>query len=140
MAAKQAFIVLALIMATIGLTLANIPNLTGNWTGSFKGYEKGIGYLEENKTGTLTIMISEQKGRLFTGNLTDNSSLVQNNQEQSMEGFSGVIGLDNKTLYMAEYNKGYDIGTVLSNDTIELIYLEDGETAGAIIDTFHRTK
>jgi hypothetical protein len=48
--------------------------------------------------------------------------------------------LDNKTLYMAEYDMGYDIGTVLSNDTIELLYLEDGEKGGAFIDEFHRVK
>jgi hypothetical protein len=50
--------------------------------------------------------------------------------------------LDNKTLYIAEYEKGYDIGTVLSNDTIELIYIEDGaeETAGAYITNFNQIK
>jgi hypothetical protein len=59
---------------------------------------------------------------------------------QETEGFSGIIASDNKTLYMAEYDRGYDIGTVLSDDTIELAYLEDGENGGAFIDEFHRVK
>jgi uncharacterized membrane protein YbaN (DUF454 family) len=37
MAAKQAFVIVALMMATIGLSIADIPNLAGDWTGSFKG-------------------------------------------------------------------------------------------------------
>jgi hypothetical protein len=41
---------------------------------------------------------------------------------------------------MAEYDMGYDIGTVLSNNTIELLYLEDGEKGRAFIDEFHRVK
>jgi hypothetical protein len=140
MASKLAFVIVALMMATIGLSIADIPNLTGNWTGSFKGYEKGAGYLDENKTGTLNIVIAEQRGRLFTGTFAENSSLTQKNQGHWTEGFSGVIGLDNRTLYIAEYDKGYDIGTILSNDNIELLYLEDGANAGVYIDTFYRMK
>ena len=41
---------------------------------------------------------------------------------------------------MTEYDGGYDVGTVLSSDTIELLYLEDGEKGGAFIDEFHRVK
>lgn len=84
------------------------------------------------------MIISEQRGRLFTGNLSTNSSLNHTDLGLGTEGFSGIIGLDNRTIYMAEYDKGYDIGTITSNDTIELAYLEDGEKAGAFIDRFHR--
>ena len=63
-----------------------------------------------NKNEALTLVISEQNGRLFTGNLSELG--------QDIEGFSGIIALDNKTFYMAEYDMGYDIGTVLSYDTI----------------------
>ena len=130
MAAKLAFAVAALMLATMGLSMADIPNLVGNWTGSYEGYANGIGY--KNETGALSLVISEQKGRLFTGNLSELG--------QGTGGFSGVIALDNKTFYIAEYDMGYDIGTVLSNDTIELLYLEDGEKGGAFIDEFHRVK
>jgi hypothetical protein len=142
MAAKQAFVIMALMMATIGLSMADIPNLTGNWTGSFKGYDKSVGYMDVNKTGGLNMTVSEQSGRLFTGNFSMNFSLPQTGPVQETEGFSGAIGLDNKTLYIAEYDRGYDIGNILSSDNIELIYIEDGagETAGAYILSLNRIK
>ena len=49
MAAKQAFAVAALMLATIGLSIADIPNLVGNWSGSYEGYANDIGY--KNETG-----------------------------------------------------------------------------------------
>ncbi len=134
MAAKLAFVLAALMLATVGLSIADIPNLVGNWTGSYEGYVNDIGYT--NATGALTLAISEQKGRLFTGNLTGNLSELG----KDVGGFSGVIALDNKTFYMAEYDMGYDVGTVLSNDTMELLYLEDGKTGRVFIDEFHRVK
>jgi hypothetical protein len=132
MAAKLAFALAVLILATIGLSIADIPNLVGNWTGSYEGYVNNIGYT--NATDALTLTISEQKGRLFTGNLSGNLSGLG----KEVGGFSGVIALDNKTFYMAEYDMGYDAGTMLSNDTIELLYLEDGKTGRVFIDEFHR--
>jgi hypothetical protein len=130
-------------LSLTGASMADIPNLVGNWTGSFEGYEKSIGYMNSDETGALTMVISEQKGRLFTGNFSFNFSLNETGQGQRDEGFSGIIGLDNKTLYISEYDRGYDIGTITSNDTIELAYLEDGETgktAGAFIDKYQRLR
>jgi hypothetical protein len=142
MATKEIVIIVALMMAAVGLSAADIPNLIGNWTGSFQGYTKNAHYMDVNKTGNLIMTISDQKGRAFTGNFTINSSLPQTGLVQRTEGFSGIIGWDNKTLYFAEYDKGYDIGTVLSNDSIEAIYIEDGngETAGAYFCSYHRIK
>jgi hypothetical protein len=129
---KLVFALVALMLATIGLSAAEIPNLVGNWTGTYEGYANGIGYKATNETGAITLVISEQLGRLFTGNLTELG--------QGTAGVSGVIALDNQTFYMTEYDGGYDIGTILSSDTIELLYLEDGEKGGAFIDEFHRVK
>jgi hypothetical protein len=140
MAAKLASIIAGLMLAIIGLSAADIPNLAGNWTGSFEGYENGMGYVNANETGTFTMMISEQTGRLYAGNFSLNVSSNPKDLRMKTEGFSGIIALDNKTLYMAEYDSGYDIGTVISNDTIELDYLEDGQNAGAFIEIFHRMK
>jgi hypothetical protein len=140
MAIKEIFVIVALMMAAVGISTAEIPNLIGNWTGSFQGYDKHAGYMDVNETGSLYMIISDQRGRVFTGNFTINFSLPQTGLVQMTEGFSAVIGWDNKTLYFAEYDKGYDIGTVLSNDSIEAIYIEegDGETAGAYICSYHR--
>ncbi len=134
MAARLAFIVAVLTLAAIGHSVADIPNLLGNWTGSYEGYVNNIGFA--NATDALTLTISEQKGRLFTGNLSGNVSGLG----KEVGGFSGVIALDNKTFYMAEYDMGYDVGTMLSNDRIELLYLEDGDTGRVFIDEFRRVK
>ncbi len=142
MAIKETFVVVALMMAAVGLSTAEIPNLIGNWTGSFQGYDKNADYVDVNETGSLYMTISDQMDRAFTGNFTTNYNLPKIGLVQMTEGFSGVIGWDNKTLYFAEYDKGYDIGTVLSNDSIEAIYIEegDGETAGAYFGSYHRIK
>jgi len=130
MVAKAVFFMTALMLAIIGLSVAEIPNLVGNWTGSYEGYEQGTGYM--NYTGAL-MTVSEQKGRLFTGNFSD--------LDQWKKGFAGIIALDNSTLYISEYDHmGYAIGTIISNDMIELDYLENGKPAGAFIDEFHRVK
>jgi len=141
MDAKQTIVIAVLLVATIGLSVAEIPNLVGNWTGSFKGYDKDS-YIDANGTGNLNMIISEQRGQAFIGNFILNYSSPQTGLVQQTEGFSGAIGLDNKTLYIAEFDRGYDIGTILSNDTIEAIYIEDGteEMAGAYITTYHRIK
>ncbi len=129
---KLVFGLAALMFATIGLSAAEIPNLVGNWTGSYEGYANGIGYKAANETDAITLVISEQQGRLFTGNLRE--------MGQGTAAVSGVIALDNQKFYMTESDGGYDIGTVLTSDTIELLYLEDGEKGGAFIDEFHRVK
>jgi hypothetical protein len=127
---RSVFALLTLIFATIGLSAAEIPNLVGNWTGMYEGYANSGSYIATNGTAAITLEISEQIGRLFTGNLSESGQVTA--------AVSGVVALDNKTFYMTEYDGGYDIGTVLSSDTIELLYLEDGENGGAFIDEFHR--
>ena len=32
--------------------------------------------------------------------------------------------MDNKTLYIAEFKEGYDLGTIISDNEIEMIYLQ----------------
>jgi hypothetical protein len=139
MATRQAFIVATLMLTIIGISVGDVPNLEGNWTGPGEGYQNGTGYLNENEAGVLTMTISEQKGRLFTGNLIINTSSEYKVLSPITEAFSGVIGLDNKKLYIAEYDKGYDIGTLISNDKVELYYLEEGKNAGAFIISLTRT-
>ena len=132
MSKKLVLTLATIILATIGLSAAQIPNLVGNWTGSYDGYTNSGSYIATNESAAINLVISEQTGRLFTGNLSELG--------QATAAVSGVIALDNRTFYMTEYDGGYDIGTVLSSDTIELLYLEDGEKGGAFIDEFHRVK
>lgn len=83
---------------------------------------------------SMIFAFTEQKGRIFAGNLT----IKQENEPDIKEGFAGAVGLDNKTIYIAEFEKGYAIATIISKDKIDLVYLADGENATVSIDELHR--
>lgn len=125
---------LVLVLLATGICAAKVPDLLGKWNGleSHYGEVNGSVILTENKS--LSVAVAEQKNRLFTGNLT----IELENGTEIVEGFAGAIGLDNKTLYFAEFNEGYDMGTIISNDEIELIYLQDGKMAMTTIGRLHR--
>ncbi|HII06643.1 MAG TPA: hypothetical protein HA349_04830 [Methanotrichaceae archaeon] len=124
-------LVLVLAISATGICAADVPDLVGNWVGSGPGYQEGTGYVVGVDYGNLTFTIAEQKGRVFNGEMT-----YQLNETDVVEGFAGAIGLDNKTFYIAEFISGYDVGTIISEDTIELIYIQDGEQDGEPGETF----
>ncbi len=62
------------------------------------------------------------------------------NGKEVVESFIGVIGLDNKTFYRPDFTKGYSFGTIISNNEIGLIYLQEGESWYASISDLHRIK
>ena len=124
---------LALIFLATSICTAQIPNLVGNWTGSETGYFEEGGFYQLSENTGVNLAIAEQKDRLFTGNIT----YILNGIEV-VEGFAGAIGLDNKTFYIAEIKEGYDMGTIISKDEIELLYLADGAKGWASIERLHR--
>jgi len=127
---------LALIFWAMGVCAAEVPDLLGNWTGSGNGLYAEDGSTKPIENWSINLTIGEQKDRLFAGNLT----YKDENETQIVEGFAGAIGPDNKTLYIAEHKEGYDIGTIISADEIELIYLQDGKKGDIEIDRLHRIK
>lgn len=132
---KKIWGLVLLVFLAMGICTAKVPDLAGNWTGLGTGYFAENGSYKLNENGSVSYNITEQKGRLFTGNIT-----YMLNGTEIVEGLAGVIGLDNKTLYLAEYDKGYDIGTIISNDQIEFMYIEDGDSGWAAINKLHRIK
>jgi hypothetical protein len=126
------FVFLVTLLA-IGISGAEIPNLQGNWTGSWNGYGEENGY-SYWANGSINLTIIDQKERIFSGDLT---AKFQN--ETASSGFAGAIGLDNKTFYLAEFENGYALGTIISNDEIEYVYLADGKNGSLAIDVLHRT-
>jgi hypothetical protein len=126
---------LVLVFLATGICAAEVPNLLGKWTGVESWYGKVNESTKLLEDKSLNLTVEEQKDRLFTGNMT-----YIENGTKIVEGFSGAIGLDNKTFYIAEFKEGYDLGTIISNDDIEDIYLEDGKMGGAEIDRLHRIK
>ena len=85
--------------------------------------------------GIINYTIVEQDGSLFKGDL-----VYKINGTEVVEGFAGAIGADNKTLYLVEFDSGYDLGTIISEDEIEMVYLEDGEPAEISLGRFFRAK
>ena len=126
---------LVLVFLATGICAAEVPNLLGKWAGVESWYGKVNESTKLIEDKSLNLTVEEQKDHLFTGNMT-----YIENGTKVVEGFSGAIGLDNKTLYITEFKEGYDLGTIISNDDIELIYLEDGKMGGAEIDRLHRLK
>lgn len=131
---KEIWLIL-LILMTAGICTAEVPDLVGNWAGSQNTYvaENGSYKLFENQSTSL--VIAEQKDRLFTGYVT-----YPSDGKEIVENLAGAIGLDNKTLYVGEMNEGYDFGTIISDDEIELIYLADGENGRTVINRLYRMK
>ena len=124
---------LAMGICTAQVPKAQVPNLVGNWSGSENGYFTSNGSYKLAQNLSVNLAIVKQKDRLFTGNLTfpsENGTIT--------EDLSGVIGLDNKTLYIAEFKEGYDLGSIISDNDIELIYLEDGKMGGTLLYDLHR--
>ena len=130
---KGIFCFALLAFLAIGICSAHFPVLLGNWTGTGTGYFADDGSYKLSENGRVGYEILEQKDRLFKGNVT-----YTINGTNYVEGFAGAIGLDNKTLYLAEYDKGYDIGTIISDNEIEMIYVEDGNSGWAAINKLHR--
>jgi hypothetical protein len=124
---------LAMIFFASGICLAEVPDLKGKWIASWYEFYQGTGFVNDTaENGSLIFTITEQKDRLFAGNMT---YMVDNETKVDKE-LAGAIGLDNRTLYLAEFDGGYDEGTIISDNEIELIHLDDrGEVA---IDQLHR--
>ncbi|NPV62691.1 MAG: hypothetical protein HPY61_08690 [Methanotrichaceae archaeon] len=123
---------LILILSATGICVAEIPNLVGNWTGSGPGYDEDLGYVDEADY-SLNFSVTTQKDRIFNGDIS-----YRVNGTEVVEGFAGAIGLDNKTIYIAEFNSGYDLGTIISKDEIEMIYIQDGDPTEVFAETLRR--
>ena len=110
-----------------------IPDLKGTWVG---GDGSGIRVDKDSGTGeadplahreagpsknalTFTVVIDFQDGASFSGT---------RGTEKLTETLVGVIGSDNETLYLIDED-GYLFGQLLSDDQMELIYLENSENA-----------
>jgi hypothetical protein len=127
---------LILVFLTTGICAAEVPDLLGNWTGSWRGYDAGVGFSESGDNGSINVTVLEQKDRIFAGDLV----FKMKNEPDFKNSFVGAIGLDNKTLNIAEFEKGYVQGTLISNDEMDLIYLADGDAPSVVIDRLFRIK
>jgi hypothetical protein len=130
---KKIWSLILLVIFATGICAAEVPDLLGKWTGSFSSCNGGNVH-SSWMNGSIFLTITDQKGRIFAGNLT----IKVENETAIGEGFAGAIGLDNKTFYLAESDKGYALGTIISKEEIEYIYITDGRNASASIDKLYR--
>jgi hypothetical protein len=108
-----------------------VPDLTGTWQGTIQSVGSGkrthAGPTDKATfvSVELTIRIDRQQGRVFYG--------VKQSKRASEE-VVGVVRPDN-TVYLADHD-GYQVGTLLAPDQMELVYLEAGRgsrVAGYIV-------
>ncbi len=130
------FVLLATVFLAADISAAQVPDLLGIWTASWSSYDNGMGFSNSTENESLTLAILEQEGRIFAGNITYKAD----NETKGSDGFAGAIGRDGESLYIAEFDEGYCLGTIISNDEMELIYLEDGENGSVAIDRLYRIK
>lgn len=111
-----------------------IPSLLGNWTGPARGYIEGIGY-QDSGTGTMTLSVTFQKDRVFAGSIL----IPYRNGTVRTEGFAGVIAHDGDTFRIVEFDTHeHDDGWILSENEIEMVFMNDEEPQSVIVDSFRR--
>lgn len=112
------------------------PDLLGNWTGPMTGYEYGKGYTDYAGV-TMTLSITEQKDRIFSGEITFTNSSGYPIREAKP--CAGVIGRDGRTLTLVEEGGGYSSGSIIAPDEMELIYADGTEPFSIAIDSLKRS-
>lgn len=115
-------IALLAFILTAGTCLADsaIPNLVGTWTVKteggvlLKGSASGPKTHHSGEFSTLTAetVVTRQQGRIFHGTFTS---------PKATEKFVGVIGMDNKSIYLADED-GFIEGKIVNNNRIESVY------------------
>ena len=120
------FAVFMCISAGVAFAESCIPDLKGKW--QFKSYshhheKRGFFATEEGKANGLFV-VKEQQGRFFFG---ERSHIDRQTNKRVTEGFSGVISRDGKRVYLVDYEEDFLIGDILSDDSIELIVINEPE-------------
>lgn len=111
-----------------------VPSLLGNWTGTMRGYIGGVGYTEFPNE-TITVIVTEQHGRIFSGRMV----FTPVTPGEEPEDFAGVIDQDGRTIRTAEQHGGYGTGTLLSENEIDLIYVDSAAPYNVAIDSLKRS-
>jgi hypothetical protein len=128
---KRLSVVLVLFAAVMffsagtGLAESSIPDLTGKWTSKSYGHHHEKRGFFSNPEANGKWVIKEQQGRFFYGERSYTKKQIS--KKNVTEGFSGVISKDGKHLYMVDHDEDILFGDILSDGSIELIILNDGD-------------
>jgi hypothetical protein len=116
---KKIVSVMVLLAICIPALAVDMPNMVGNWTGTFHGVDwlKNTNYQATGKPfywdSKLTIVINEQNGTRFSGRS------IYNDNPLKSEVVLGIIGSDNTTIAMVDENDPY-WGTMKSPTEMEI--------------------
>lgn len=140
---KRVFISIALLafIITAGTCLADsaIPNLVGTWTvkneGAVISKDKTPGvkthFSGEFSAIAAELVVTKQQGRVLHGTFTS---------PKATEKFVGVIGTDNKSIYLADED-GFIDGKIINKDRIDVVYRHATPTDTVIaVGTWTRKK
>lgn len=107
-----------------------IPDLTGVWKGTSTGYIVNEGFIQYPTT---TFNITGQKGQVFIGRKEYESI----DGKMNYENFAGIV-TTNGEFYQTDSVKGFSLGRLTAPDSLELIYLEEGNNTKAIVTNLTR--
>jgi hypothetical protein len=107
------------------LAESSIPDLTGKWKAMNYGHHHEQRGFFANSEADGKWVIKEQRGRFFHGERSYTRKSIDSSKVT--ESFSGVISRDGKRLYMVDHDEDILIGDILSDRSIELIMINDGD-------------
>ncbi len=124
---KKLVSIMVLLALCVPALAIDIPNMVGNWTGSYEGPtfrnitgsnpDGNFSFFELGKT-SWTFVIEKQNGAGFVGKKTSTTN------PQAMK-VVGIIGFDNKTISMVD-EEAYYSGEIISPSKIQLFHQETG--------------
>ncbi|MFA4916592.1 MAG: hypothetical protein WC560_07980 [Syntrophales bacterium] len=112
--------------AGTALAESSILDLTGKWTTKSYGHHHEKRGFFSNSEADGKWVIKEQQGRFFYGERSYTRKQIDSSKVTT-EGFSGVISRDGKRLYIVDHDEDILIGDVLSDGSVELIMMNDGD-------------
>ncbi|WP_342675965.1 hypothetical protein [Methanofollis sp. UBA420] len=114
------------------VTSPSTPDIVGVWTGTSSGHIKTVGFRE---SAAHRYTITAQNGSAFTGY----KEYTKADGVRYSENFSGVITSDGE-ISIIDHDDGSALGEFIGQDEIELRYIENEDTAVALLFHLKREK
>jgi len=115
---------LAMVCFSTAALAADAANLVGTWEGTPSVHGKKAGY----GTSKLTLVVSEQKGNVFSGSKIYK---MTSEKKETKEGFSGTVSSTGQ-IFIADHDEGFMIGAITKAGELELQYGHQGKDAVAV--------
>jgi hypothetical protein len=123
------FVILVSCTCIIGTTLAEVPDMVGNWTGTCEGYMGDTGFVDY-PLGSFSLNITEQKNLVFAGFFLTKDKAGAAIKKPT----AGVLNTEGTGFYLAEEKQGFSYGEIIGPDEMRLTYIDSTEPVFAGID------